>query len=322
MNMQNIDFIKELGEIALGSRLKRLSDLLFAGVEQIYKDRGVQFQPKWFPTFNLLKEYGSQSILEIALRLGVSHAAINQTAKELLRAGLVSEKPSETDKRKRILALTAKGLTTAEELEIVLRDIRASITETLHEAGVDLIEAIDKVENQARKIPLFIKARNIKKSRDSSTIEIIPFETKYEKDFEVLNTEWISKFFHLEDSDKKMLPFAKKEIVDPGGQVLFARNTLSGRIVGCCALKKYKDGSFELTKMAVTESAQGQGIGRMLAKAMISYAKNLDLQQIFLETNSRLTTAIQLYRTLGFKVVPLDSPGYERADVKMILDLK
>ena len=320
--MKNTDFIKDLGELAIGSRLKRLSELLFAGVEQIYKDREIEFEPKWFPTFAVLKTYGEQGILEIALRLGVSHAAINQVARELVDAGLISQRECENDRRKRLLTLTAIGELRYQELEIVLKDIRSVITALLHDANINLIQAIDAVESEAIKNPLFARARIIKRDRDKATYEIIPFDKKYEKDFERLNSEWISKYFYLEDSDKKMLPFAKTEIIDPGGQIFFARNFTNDSIVGCCALKKHADGSFELTKMAVTEAAQGQGIGKMLAKRMIAYAKEeLGLNEIFLETNSRLTTAIQLYRTLGFKVVPLEHPGYDRADVKMVLNL-
>ncbi len=46
-----MDLIKSLGELALGSRLKRLSELIMKDGIRIYRSNGIDFQPKWFPVF-------------------------------------------------------------------------------------------------------------------------------------------------------------------------------------------------------------------------------------------------------------------------------
>ena len=319
--MDNLDFIKDLGGLAIASRLKRLSELLFLQVSQVYIDRDIDFEPKWFPTFMAIFKHGEQSILEISEKLGVSHAAVNLTAKELLEAKLICEKQDINDKRRRILSLTAVGKLKALELEITWKDIRASVENLLKDSQIDLITSLNCVEDTAKKLSISERAKKILKDREQSQIEIIPFEDQYAGDFESLNKEWITKYFYLEESDQKMLPFAKKEIIDQGGEVLFARDNATGKILGTSALKKHKDNSFELTKMAVTETAQGRGIGKMLAKAMIEVARKKGLKEIFLETNSKLITAIHLYKQLGFTVVPIPEPSYSRADVKMTLSL-
>jgi hypothetical protein len=43
--------------------------------------------------------------------------------------------------------------------------------------------------------------------------------------------------------------------------------------------------------------------------------------KLILYTNSRLTKALDIYRTYGFKVVPLDDHPTQRANIKMELIL-
>jgi GNAT superfamily N-acetyltransferase len=148
---------------------------------------------------------------------------------------------------------------------------------------------------------------------------IRPFESGDEEAFRLLNEEWITRYFHLEERDKKILG-GPQAILDSGGRILFA--VLHGEAVGCCALVPMGDGSFELSKMAVMRSRQGEGIGRLLLKEAIAEARRLGAYRLYLETNSTLVPAIRLYESLGFQHIPADqitpSP-YQRADVYMEL---
>ena len=67
--------------------------------------------------------------------------------------------------------------------------------------------------------------------------------------FRALNEEWITHHFVLEDEDRRQLADPVVTYVDPGGDVLIAE--LDGRRVGCAALLPERDGSWELSKMAV-----------------------------------------------------------------------
>ena len=94
-------------------------------------------------------------------------------------------------------------------------------------------------------------------------------------------------------------------------------------IIGTSALIKHRNGRFELTKMAVTEKYQGLKIGERLAIAAIKKARSLGEKSIFLETNSKLSVAIGLYKKIGFKNKPYPkkrSEHYQRADTYMVLD--
>lgn len=107
-------------------------------------------------------------------------------------------------------------------------------------------------------------------------------------------------------------------IIDRGGQILFAIDA-DGAIVGTCALLAGRDGAFERSKMSVDEARQGQGIGARLLEAAIAAFVRAGGTRLFLETSSRLTPALHLYRRMGFvQEAPAQPSHYRRADVYMV----
>jgi putative acetyltransferase len=140
--------------------------------------------------------------------------------------------------------------------------------------------------------------------------------------FRRLNEEWIVKFFKLEPKDEYVFANPKETILDKGGRIFFV---VEGDVaLGCCALLKLAEGEFEVGKMAVTESAKGRGLGRMVLTAAIDAARKSGATRLFLETNHALTPAIALYESLGFQHMAAEkvkASPYARADVAMELFL-
>jgi GNAT superfamily N-acetyltransferase len=141
--------------------------------------------------------------------------------------------------------------------------------------------------------------------------------------FRRLNEEWILRYFGpLESRDEELVADPRRHILDPGGRILFA--VLRGEIVGCCALLAGHPGEFEVAKMAVTESCRGLGVGRRLLETVIAEARAAGATRLALETNSKLTPAIRLYESAGFRHL---QPGcfaaslYSRCNVQMELIL-
>jgi putative acetyltransferase len=156
----------------------------------------------------------------------------------------------------------------------------------------------------------------------TTEISIREFAPGDEAAFRDLNLEWISRYFAVEPKDLATLSDPQGTILKCGGRIFLA---LAGdRTVGCCALMAMGPGEFEVAKMAVTGSAQGSGIGRLLLATAIDTARASGATRLFLETNHKLTPAIHLYESLGFRHIPpervVPSP-YARADVFMELAL-
>ena len=71
--------------------------------------------------------------------------------------------------------------------------------------------------------------------------------------------------------------------------------------------------------MAVSPKAQGKSIGWLLGKAAIEKAKSLGVQKLYLESNTKLQPAINLYHKLGFQKVVGHATPYERCNIQMEL---
>jgi GNAT superfamily N-acetyltransferase len=149
-----------------------------------------------------------------------------------------------------------------------------------------------------------------------TAVNIIDFESRYAADFKHLNLEWLQLHFRVETIDEQVLS-RPEEILRDGGAIWLAQDRST--IVGCCALIAKGDATYELSKMAVTASAQGKGLGRRLLEAAVKGFFDTGGRLLFLETNTALKTAIALYESSGFvhRKRPKPSP-YERANVYMV----
>merc|ERR1711974_485890 len=93
-------------------------------------------------------------------------------------------------------------------------------------------------------------------------------------------------------------------IIGKGGYIFLAQ--LNKEIIGTVALinRGEKEG-FELSKMAVSEEHQGKKIGQQLMDFCINFAKEKGATRIYLDSNTKLPPALNLYRKVGFKEIPV-----------------
>jgi DNA-binding MarR family transcriptional regulator/GNAT superfamily N-acetyltransferase len=341
-----MDQLKNLGALALGSRFRRLSDRLMQDGILIYRDTGLNFEPKWFPVYIYLKEMGPTAVMDIARGLGITHPSVNQTAKEMMSVGLVAAYKDTSDKRKRVLALTTAGKAKLTELEPAWSRIRDALQELIDETQVDFLgyisimeSALDRKSFYQRYFDMDEQGRNQagqnqqgqnqqgldqqeKYSHETKPVELVSFTENMADDFRTLNEDWINEYFEMEDADRKTLDDPGGSIIDTGGEIVFARDVSTGEVLGTCAIVRCDDALCELAKMAVAKPARGRGIGKLVGKEAIRVAQEMGFMKMYLETNTRLVPALGLYRELGFKRrdFPYNS-DYSRADVYMDIDL-
>ncbi|RTY88673.1 GNAT family N-acetyltransferase [Flavobacterium sp. GSP27] len=148
-----------------------------------------------------------------------------------------------------------------------------------------------------------------------NTVEIIPFCPAFKDAIKTLNLEWLQKYFRVEPKDEKILSDPQGQIIDKGGMIFYAK--YKNTIVGTVSLIKIDNATFELSKMAVTDNAQGLGIGKKLMLHCFAVAESKGIEKLILYSNRKLLSAIHLYEKFGFAEVPLEDGVYERADIKM-----
>ena len=150
-------------------------------------------------------------------------------------------------------------------------------------------------------------------------VRIVDYADRHHSAFRALNLAWISEHFEVEDSDRAVLDDPRAGILEQGGIILMAED--EERPLGCVALLQEPDGVYELAKLAVDPAARGRGIGILLTRAAIDRARALGARRVELLSNSALANALALYRKVGFVQVPVGDTVYQRADVRMVLDL-
>ena len=150
-------------------------------------------------------------------------------------------------------------------------------------------------------------------------IRVVGFDPRWREDFATLNLEWLQRWFVVEPFDREVLGNPERHILADGGRILFALD-VADRALGTVALMHAGDGVYELTKMAVAPDARGRGIGRLLMDEALRLYRSLGAQELYLESSSKLSPALALYESVGFRHHPAPRPGshYARADVHMI----
>ena len=173
--------------------------------------------------------------------------------------------------------------------------------------------------NAKKKVALPIADSNsISKEED---IKIIHYKPELQVYFERLNKAWIQQSFRVEPVDEWVLTRPEEAILKEGGSILFAQK--GEHIIGTVGVRRVNGDTFEMTKMAVDERFRGAGAGKKLICAAIQEAAKTAAHKLILYSNTKAnTTAVQLYRKMGFNEIPLEPGTYERADIKMELLLK
>jgi DNA-binding MarR family transcriptional regulator/GNAT superfamily N-acetyltransferase len=317
--MSKDDLIKELGELGIATRFKRLGERLSQEVARIYKDRHLDFEPKWFTTMYALYKNDSMSIQTLAQSLGFTHPAIVQFVNQMKKKQLVEARQDKTDKRVNLISLTQKGRETFEAIRPLLTDIEEATSEVVNSPGIDMLTLLDRIEAALDEKGTYDRIMERIKERELKEVRVVGYEAKYKVDFKRLNEEWLGKYFSIEPEDEKILS-NPEEITKSGGEIFFA--LYNNEVAGTCAAIKTDRHTYELAKMGVTEKYQGKQIGKKLALTVIGFAVAKNAKSIFLETSNKLTAALNLYKKLGFEQVPNDNPEkYRRCTIKMKLDL-
>lgn len=313
-----MDFFNQTGHMAIGTRLRMLSDKVSDDAAQVYQLFDVDLQPKWFPVFHVLQQ-GEFTITEIAQQIGHSHPSVSKIVSEMAKKKIVTENKDKNDGRRNVIKLSENGRSMAEKFQKQVVDVGSAVQEILESSRNNLWEAIEEWEYLLEQKSLYRRIVEHKKLREAQDVSIVPFEEKYAKDFKALNEEWISTYFKMESADHQSLDHPKEYILDRGGEIFIA--LYQDEVVGSCALIKMNDPQYdyELAKMAVSPKVQGKNIGWLLGSTIVNRAKELGGRNLYLESNTMLKPAINLYQKLGFEKVVGRATPYERCNIQMEL---
>ncbi len=142
----NDDIISTLGALAIGARMRRLTDIFSRDVAIIYKEHHLDFEAKYFVLFYLIAQRDGIGIMEIADELSLTHPAIIHLAKELETKGYIESVKSPKDSRKRLLRLSKKGKASLPEFKKVWDKIEKLNTQLMRKQENNLVKSLEEME--------------------------------------------------------------------------------------------------------------------------------------------------------------------------------
>lgn len=294
-----MDIITKLQEAAIATRLRRLADRLWKDVTVLYNELGVDCDDRWFSMLYALHLKSPQSITGLAGNLLLSHTAINQLSKEMIKQGLLSTFPSNTDKRKRLLGLTPKGVEIVKTLIPIWDEIGLATRDWISESGYDVMAIISDLENSLDRQSMYERVWTRLKGYPPRKIELHDYSPAMKKHFRALYGELLGEKYTIEEIDEKLLNDPNRKIIKKGGSILFA--TLNEDVVGTCAFMKHRNNIFEVIALVVLKDAQQVGIGSLLLEKAIERARTSGAETLFFQIDPELQPAMKMIKRFGFR---------------------
>jgi len=310
--------MEQFGVLTLGSRLKRLSDYLFAQVQEIYGYCEIPISSTYFPILRLLQVEGALSVTEMADRLHLSHPAVSKQISKMLRESLLEKIQDPHDQRRTMLTLSPMGKQAMEKVEPILLEMQQVLERMLSFSSDDFMTALVNLEQQVLMDSVASKVLD-----RLSAIKLVELQSEaHKRAFYDLNMHWLQHYFpeQINQHDLALLQSPMKWVTKYNGRIWLAVSQREGQesVLGCLAFRPHPGGVGEILKLAVADHCQGMGIAQRLLDHCLQVAHEQGMKVLCLETASCLLAAKSLYERNGFvaKPVPFTSL-YERADLYM-----
>lgn len=282
-----------LGSLGLAARLRRLGERLGQETGVLYLEHGIPLEPRWVPAFHELGLSEAVTVTDLASRLGCTHTAVVQVAGQMLRAGLVEERPAGPDRRKRFLGLSARGRALFRRLQGFWRDLRAATDQVLREAGGEIPGALDRLESALDRQPIRERLPRCRRLRSLDRVEILPYAPPHAAAYRRLLGAAGGAASVAETAS---LP--GREGGRRATKVLLAR--LDGVVVGCAVLGVGTRALPEILLVAVEPGVRRTQVGRKLVLACLEGARRLGAPAVVARTAPGRDAATRLFRSLGF----------------------
>lgn len=139
------DLVRELGYIALATRLKRISDRMTHSTRLMYKELNLDVEPNWYLVLIIVERSPQISVMDIATKLGFSHQSVISMTQKMIRNDYLNGTKDESDKRRTVFSLTEKARLSLPEIRKVWDAGKQVIYEALDKDGsiVDHLETLE-----------------------------------------------------------------------------------------------------------------------------------------------------------------------------------
>jgi DNA-binding MarR family transcriptional regulator/N-acetylglutamate synthase-like GNAT family acetyltransferase len=232
---------------------------------------------------------------DLSRELGLDPGYLSRTLAGLERQDLIEKTPSESDARRRLLALTPEGRDAFSLLDARSREeVAEMLGELSEEEQRRLLEAMRTIERVLSKgfkysEPFFLRTHE---PGDMGWVVhrhgvLYAREYGWDERFEALVARIVADFIDNLDPAKERCWIAEME----------------GERVGCVFVVKASEEIAKLRLLLVEPKARGLGLGSRLVEECIRFAGSRGYKTLALWTNSVLDAARHIYEEQGFMLV-------------------
>jgi DNA-binding MarR family transcriptional regulator len=157
------DTVKELGLLALGTRLKRLGERLQAQSQELLDAAGFTLPASHFPVLAALERRGRMSVGELAETLGVTQPGVTRMLEKLESEGLVESQRQAGDRRVRMIVLSRAGERfVARAKSLAWPQIEAAVADACEGPARSLLHELTALEDALAEAPLRVRATRLR----------------------------------------------------------------------------------------------------------------------------------------------------------------
>jgi DNA-binding MarR family transcriptional regulator/GNAT superfamily N-acetyltransferase len=231
---------------------------------------------------------------EMGRDLGLDAGYLSRILRGFEQSGLLDRRPSASDGRQNLLALTAAGREAFCRLDLATRDQIGAMLGALPPGGSRrLLQAMRAIETllggHQPKVPYLLRPHQ---PGDLGWIvhrhgALYAQEYGFDAQFEALVAEIVAQFGRQYDPRRERCWIAERDGA-PVGSVLLVRHTAEVA---------------KLRLLLVEPEARGLGIGARLVEECERFARSVGYRKITLWTNSVLHAARRIYEKAGYRLV-------------------
>ena len=232
---------------------------------------------------------------ELAAELRLDAGYLSRMLQGFQRRGLIDRRPSESDGRRSLLSLTAKGRKTFAPLDARAREeIRALLTPLSAADRGRLLESMTTIQRLLGS-PLKEEGPYLLRNHQPGDMGWVVHqhgvlyarEHGWDETFEALVARIVADFLECFDPKAERCWIAEK----------------GGEIVGSVFLVRKSKTVGQLRLLLVDPRARGLGLGSRLIDECERFARQVGYRKIMLWTNSALKDARRLYEKAGYRLV-------------------
>jgi DNA-binding MarR family transcriptional regulator len=291
------DTMVMLAYLTGATRFRSISEKLYIDGDKIYRDAGIDFKASWFSVYYVLALAESpQTVMQIAQQINFSHITVKNVLRELESAELIDIIPNPTDRRSKLISLSDKGKYLIRQLKPTWLSFSAALKRVFQSGHPDFMNILRRIDQEIAGN----RINEILTGELTEPVTILDYKPSLKAHFFELAGPGLTDVMNgkLEEEDLETLHNPDEAYIKLGGFLFYA--LYKDQIVGCVALKRLDEDTFELAKLYVNPTYRNLGIATKLIERCISRCKENHASKLWLQSPMSMQESHKLYYKLGF----------------------